>query len=318
MRINIALISMLSFASACAAVPLQPAPQKLQPWTTTLRDRQPEGAFAAVYRVGSKHLVFIGAEHENQNDSPTFRMIRDGYASFKFDTVIAEGFPTSLGVNPVRIFDYVSKTKIGADGFVDGGETVPTVSGARQQSARLFGGEADDLEIKMLVATEGITDRDLLGFYVLRNLPQWIAERELTNAADPRLQSLVEKALVRQRERLQIPPSTLPDYVAWLIWYSMTNGKPLATSFDTEEVGPLADGRFGTNRIAYAVSRARDAYLHHLIIDHINVGENVLVVFGGSHLMIHRPALDAVFGRPCYDGRDLQLAKKACHSNNRR
>jgi hypothetical protein len=309
---SVVLIASSSLLSACVSLPVKPAPQKLEPWTTTLRDQQPEGAFAAVYRIGSRHLVFIGAEHENQNDSPTFRMIRDGYASFKFDTVIAEGFPTSWGANPARILDDIAKATIGADGFVEGGETVPTVLGAQQQAARLYGGEADDPDVKRLVAAYGITDRELLGFYVLRNLPQWISERALNDAADRRLRSFVEKALARQRARLQIPVTTLPDYVTWVAWYEMTNGKPLDASFNTEEVGPLSDGRFGTNKIAYAVSKARDAYLHRLIIDHLKAKENVLVVFGGSHLMIHRPALDAALGRPCYTGTGLKRAVIAC------
>jgi hypothetical protein len=312
MRKSALPIVAFSIFSACASLPLKSAPQKLQPWTTALRDQQPEGAFAAVYRIGSRHLVFIGAQHENQNDSPTFRMIRDGYTSFKFDTVIAEGFPTSWGPNPARILDDVAKTTIGTDGFVEGGETVPTVLGAQQQAARLSGGEADDPDVKRLVAGYGIADRDLLGFYVLRNLPQWISERALNDAADPRLRLFVEKALARQRDRLQIPVTTLPDYAAWVAWYEMTNGKPLAASFNTEEVGPLSDGRFGTNKIAYAVSKARDAYLHRLIIDRLNAKENVLVVFGGSHLMIHRPALDATLGRSCYMGTDLKKAAQSC------
>lgn len=293
-------------------MPLNPAPQKLQAWTTTLRDQQPEGAFAAVYRVGSHHLAFIGAQHENQNDSPTFRMIRDGYAAFKFDTVIAEGFPTSWGSNPARVLDEVAKTKIGADGFVEGGETVPTVLGAQKQAARLIGGEPDDAEVKKLVTMDGVSERDLLGFYVLRNLPQWIGEREIRDAADPRLPSLVDPALARQRHRLELPATTLRNFAKWLAWYESTNGKPLSVSFDTEEIGPLADGRFGTNRIAYAVSKARDAYLHRMIIDHLSAKETVLVVFGGSHLMIHRPALDAVLGKPCYAGNEMARAATSC------
>jgi hypothetical protein len=306
------LLGVFAMLTGCAALPLQPAPQKLQPWTMALRDSQPEDAFAAVYRIGSRRLVFIGAQHENQNDSLTFQMIRDGYASFKFDTVIAEGFPMSWGVNPARIFDYVSKNTTAADGFVEGGETVPTVLGAREQAARLIGGEPDDPEVKRLVAIDGITDRDLLGFYVLRNLPQWISERELNHAADPRLQHLVEKALARRREKLQVPATTLPDYATWRTWYEKTNGRPLTVDFNTEEVGPLSDGRFGTNKIAYAVSKARDAYLHRLIVDHLNANESVLVVFGGSHLLIHRPALDTVLGRPCYTGTDLKRAAASC------
>lgn len=296
----------------CANAPLLPAPQKLEPWTTSLRERQPEDAFAAVYKRGRQRLVFVAAQHSNRDDSLTFRLIREAYAAFHFQAVIVEGFATSRGANPRSIFDYAAKSEPKGDGFVEGGETVPTVIGAQQERAKLWGGEPDDLDVKALAVGEGISGTDLLGLYVLRNIPKWIGERKIAHAGDPRLKPLVEAVLATDRAALQLPPNVLADYSAWESWYQRLNGKPLGPSFVTEETGPLADGKFGTNRVAFVVSRARDAYLHKLIIGHLNASESVLVVFGGSHLMIHRPALDAVIGKPCYVGTQLTLAALIC------
>ena len=159
---------------------------------------------------------------------------------------------------------------------------------------------------------EGISGTDLLGLYVLRNIPQWIGERKIAHAGDPRVKPLVEEVLAKHRTALQLPPDVLANYAEWANWYQHLNGKALGPDFVTEETGPLKDGRFGTNRIAFAISRARDAYLHELIISHLNLGESVLVVFGGSHLMIHRPALDAAIGQPCYVGTQLSRAALDC------
>jgi len=300
------------FLCGCATASLHPAPEKLEPWTTHLRDRQPEDAFAAVYKIGPRRLVFIAAQHANRDDSLTFRLIRDAYATFQFETVIAEGFATSRGVNPPSLFKYAAESGPNADGFVEGGETVPTVLGARQENASLWGGEADELEVKAQVVAAGISSTDLLGFYVLRHIPQWIGERKIRDAADARLKPLVEAALAKNRSALQLPADLLPGYAEWAAWYEDLNRKPLAADFATEEVGPLADGKFGTNRIAFAVSQARDTYLHKLIIGHLNAGESTLVVFGASHLMIQRPALDAAIGQPCYVGSELARANSAC------
>jgi hypothetical protein len=305
------LVWLLLLVTGCAAAPLRPAPERLQPWTTALRDRQPEEAFASVYKIGGKRLVFLAAKHDNREDSPTFRLIRDAYAAFAFDTVIVEGYPTSRGPNPARLFEYAAQSG-GSGGFVEGGETVPAVLGARQEGATLWGGEADDSDVKARILASGFAGEDLLGFYVLRNIPQWIQERKIDDAGDPRLQPLVEAALARNREALALPPSALPGFAEWAAWYRRLNGVEIGAGFVTEEVGPLADGRFGTNPIAAAVSRARDAYLHDLVIAHLNAGESVLVVFGASHLMIHRPALDAALGRPCYVGTSLQRAASDC------
>jgi len=298
--------------SGCAATPSRPAPERLRPWTTALRDQQPQTAFAAVYRVGTARLVFLAAQHANRDDSPTFRLIRQAYETFAFDIVIAEGFPTSRGPNPARTLQYARENGATSDGFVPGGETVPTVLGAQAEGAALWGGEPDDLEIKARILDQDFSAEDLLGFYVLRNIPQWIGERQIDHAGDPRLEALATAALARNRAVLQLPATVLPGFAEWAAWYQALNRTPVGAGFVTEEVGPLTDGRFGTNRIASAVSRARGAHLHELIITHLNAGESVLVVFGGSHLMIHRPALDAVLGRPCYLGPALESASSSC------
>ncbi len=302
----------LLLLAGCATRPWVPEPGKLQPWTTILRDQQPDEAFAAVYKAGSRHLIFLGAKHANKVGSRTFRMIEAAYAAFRIDTVIAEGFPTSRGPNPPSTIAWAAGNVPTADGFVEGGETVPTVMGAQRELATLFGGEADDLEIKARVAAEGISGEDLLGFYVLRNIPQWIGERQITDAGDPRLPGLVAAALAKNRHSLQLAPGILPDFAAWATWYRRLNQQPIGSAFVTEEVGPLADGKFSTNRIGHAISRARGAHLHNLVISHLNARQTVLVVFGASHLMIHRPALDAVLGEPCYTGSDLMAAAAAC------
>ena len=303
---------LLVLLAGCATRSWVAQPDKLQPWTTVMRDRQPEEAFAAVYKAGSNHLVFLGAKHANKVDSPTFRMIEAAYAAFRIDTVIAEGFPTSRGPNPPTTIAWAERNLPTADGFVEGGETVPTVMGAQREPATLLGGEADDLDIKARVIADGISAEDLLGFYVLRNIPQWIGERQITDAGHPRLLGLVSEALMKDRTSLQLAPDILPDFAAWAAWYRRLNQQPIGKAFVTEEVGPLADGRFATNRIGHAISRARAAHLHKLIVAHLNARRTVLVVFGASHLMIHRPALDAVLGDPCYTGPDLTAAAAAC------
>lgn len=109
---------------------------------------------------------------------------------------------------------------------------------------------------------------------------------------------------------LGLEDAILPNFDRWARWYQGLNAKPINSSFTTEEAGPLNDGTFATNRIAAAVSRARDTYLHELIIK----GKSVMAVFGGSHLMIQRPAFDVALGAPCYAGSNLQDTPSRCRS----
>jgi hypothetical protein len=87
---------------------------------------------------------------------------------------------------------------------------------------------------------------------------------------------------------------------------------PFGATFVLEETGPLADADHGSNRIAAAISGVRDAFLLETIADRLNADDTVLVVFGGSHLMILRPALDAMLGQPCCVGSELSSTAGRC------
>jgi hypothetical protein len=289
---------------------VRPDVEKLAPWTTALRAQQPADAFAAVYERGRNKLVFLGAAHTEEVESLTFRMIHDAYASFDIDAAIVEGAARSRGPNEGKLLQWVA-SRSQLEGRQPGGELVPTVRGALAEGAVVWGGEPDDAQIRDALLARGVTGADLLGFYTLRSVPQWLRERKVASADDARVPALIDAELARNRERLGLPATVLPSAGAWMEWYERSNGKPFGSGFDLEEVGPLADGRYGSNRVAVAVSRSRAAFLLQAVADHLNEAESVLVVFGASHLMILRPALDAMLGAPCYVGDDLTAATKS-------
>jgi hypothetical protein len=303
----------LALALACSSCKsrVQPAPEKIAGWTAKLRDAQPEDAFAAIYSRSRKKLLFIGAKHANDTGSLTFRMIADAYASFRVNTLIVEGSLYSRGANPQRLLDWV-RHQTERNGFVEGGETVPAVQGARKQGANVWGGEPDDSVIRDRAIAEGFSVRDLLGFYTLRSVPQWIRERKIIGPDDPGVKKLIDQELQKNRLRLGLSEPVLPDYAAWAKWYACTNQKPFGSAFDPEETGPLADGPYASNKLAAAISRSRDAFLLEIIAQHLNAGETVMVVSGESHLMLLRPALDHMLGPPCYVGNALRSAPFAC------
>lgn len=113
-------------------------------------------------------------------------------------------------------------------------------------------------------------------------------------------------------KRLLLDASILPSFADWAHWYATTNHRPIGVDFDTEETGPRVDGRFPSNKIAAVIAGARDAHLHRLIVAHLEANESVIVVYGGSHLMMQRPALDAVLGPPCYFGDDIVKSRTKC------
>ena len=298
--------------SACASTATEPAPQALAVFSSELRDQQPEDAFVSVHKVGGGYLVWLGAKHSTRSDSYTFGLIEDAYAAFEFDIVIVEGCPTSWGPTPQRLVEFAKEAAASQeDGFQSGGEIVPTILGALKQEATIFCGEPEDADVKLRVRAAGFSDADILGFYTLRSIPQWIRERRVDDAADLRIDALLAEELEKNRSRLALDADVLPSSKDWRVWYSETNAKPLGADFTTEEAGPLSDGRFRSNAIGAAISKARAAFLHELVISKLQNGDSVLVVFGASHLMIHQPALDVSLGEGCRvltDGRNRRIA----------
>jgi hypothetical protein len=308
------ITSLLLFGASQSSV--TPASDKVQAWTTQLRNTQPNDAFAAVYARGTQQLIFVAAKHTTRVDSLTFRLIDEAYASFHINTAIVEGPPYSRGANADRLMKWVDAQRE-IDGSIEAGETFPAVRGARAQGAAVFGGEPDDAYLREQVIAKGFSEQDILGFYTLRSIPQWVGEEKIHGADDDRVRPLVKSELEHNWERLSLPSTVLPDYAAWAQWYAQTNHKAFGAAFDPEEGAPLADGRYGSNKIAEAISHVRDEFLLNIIAQHWNKDESIIVVFGASHLMILRPALDSMLGDPCYLGGDLKSAPARCSPKSR-
>jgi hypothetical protein len=162
MHYSLVILTLALSLTGCQSL-LEPAPEKIAPWTTQLRATQPDDAFAAVYRWRQQRLVFVGAKHATRTDSLTFRLIEQAYVSFHLNTVIVEGPPYSHGANAERLLSWVEKQRE-IDGFLESGEIVPTVRGARSEGAVVWGGEPDDIEIRSRVLARGFSLQDLGGF----------------------------------------------------------------------------------------------------------------------------------------------------------
>lgn len=309
--------SMLAFAVGLPAIGKAPAhsitsrPDRLAAWTLALRDSQPDQPYAIVYRHLGARLIFVAAQHENAIASPTFRLIDRAFRLWPVRSVIVEGSSSSLGANPPELMAILARAHPDPAQDPDG-ETGAAVRGAVKAGARIYGGEADDLAVRDVARSTGIGDVDLLGYYVLRVIPQWSRDRSISGFGDQKLEQLVNRQLRRSQADLSLPAQIMPDFRSFAAWYEHTNRKPLAAGVGQEESGPLVDGPWPTNRIGAAVSRARDAHLVKQIAERLNQDGSVLVVFGGSHAVIDKPALDAMLGSPCYLGSDMAAAARSC------
>ena len=290
---------------------IAPQPSRLAPRTTVLRDNQPAYPFVLAYAANGRRLVFVAAEHGNAADSPTFALIAQTFAQWPAHAVILEGVPSDWPANAPQVMA-IAAQPIGDYGFDPNGETGVAVRGAVAVGAQIFGGEPADADVRLAAAAVGVSDEDLLGFYVLRVLPQLLRERQFVALDEPRAKALIEQELAQSRRALGLPLAVLPDAAAFADWYQRTNGKPINAGFADDELGPLVDGRWGSNRIAAAIAQARDSHLLSVIADKLNSHDAVIVVYGASHAMIARPALDAMLGEACFVGADVRRMSETC------
>ncbi len=303
----------LALLAGCSTTPstVQLKPERLASWTKQLRDSQSEDPFLYVYRKGNARLIFVGAQHENDPASKTFALIRDAFTVWNIDTVIVEGFASEAGPDASALLALATET-LDSDGKQPNGEVVPAVRSAVQMGSKVLGGEASDLDVMRFAKSNGIKPVDVLGFYALRVIPQWLRDGSLASTRDPNLAALVEKQLSRSARDLGLADQTLSGFASWAQWYRSTNGKAIEGGIDIEEAGPLSDGPWPTNRIAAAIAKARDAHVLALVEEQISTGKSTIVVFGGSHALILRPALNEGLGEPCYVGSDISVAKQLC------
>ena len=185
----------------------------LADWTQALADSQREGPELLLFERGDRKLAFIGVQHDTDPASRKHRLIDSMFLIFKPRVVVLEGAPTSWGYNPTRLIE-VGGQRPNAQGLLPEGETVPTVRGALASGSIIVGGEPSDADVRRSAAARGVSDEDLLGFYVLRVVPQWLSQREFDDLSSTRATALIDKQLARSRAELKLSPD-LPDAAAW-------------------------------------------------------------------------------------------------------
>ena len=113
-----------------------------------------------------------------------------------------KGSPRSRGPNSERLIQWVA-AQPQREGRQEGGETVPGVRGALAEGATVWGSNADDSQIRDSLTSQGMSTEDVLGFYTLRTVPQWLPRAEdckRRRCADTH--TLIDAELAHNRERL--------------------------------------------------------------------------------------------------------------------
>lgn len=279
----------------CHAKPIQIDLSELRPYSEELNKQEPfAGAapYVSTFTKSGLKLAFVAAEHVEGNKNPTCQTIRDEFKKGGFRFLLVEGMPFTKINDEKQV--QVTKECI-ANAYKGCGEDVCAVQEALGKNISFNYAEPSDLAIKSHLVQKDYTDRDLLFFYGLRQIPQIIrhgatdektVKRRLTqyldNVAKNRL--IVEPAMnIEEFENI------FNDKLGRVLEYMKVNSELVSPRIDSNPEW--------SNKISYEVGQVREEFIVKMIEQRVNEYKKVIIVYGQGHLVKERIALQKAFGK---------------------
>jgi hypothetical protein len=281
-------------ALGCSRGPRVPPEELVIPYSYELEETQPaRPPFLAHFEKDRRSLWYVASVHGC--DAETFRLVDAVLSEHRVRSVIIEGYPALKGTNPPDFTRHFQEWA--AKGFCEGGgEPAYTAAHAMDHGAPFVGGEPDEPAVVRAVLERGFSADDLLGYYVVRQLPQFRREGRLEGEGfEPSFRHFV--SAMGEKAGLGDVTRFTPD--RFREWYAAKQGKAfdLAT-FEDREADPVTTGPYTTQKMGAIVGVERDRFIVQSIARHLAADLDVLVVYGGSHYPTQLPALESLVGRP--------------------
>ncbi|MEL7190020.1 MAG: hypothetical protein AAGK17_10750 [Pseudomonadota bacterium] len=271
-------------------------PEKLLSWKDWSEVEPPEIVpFKTVYEGCGKTVIFVAVEHSNDPASKTYALIEQALVSGQPDIVILEGFPSDFGTSPSDMVAYADSVAGTAGDF----EPMYAVRIADKGNISFIGGEPSDQTILEMIAPLEISPADLFGFYVLRQIDQWLLSGEIESHKDPMIAKLISSFKDEFLASTGASPETIravSDFDGFKVWYATQNGLGYNEGYSAQDSWPTSpDTNRKTNQLSDLVSDIRDLHLQKTMADALNKHDTVVVIYGFSHHVIHKPALESAF-----------------------
>ncbi len=197
----------------------------------------------------------------------------------------------SIGPSPAWFVDDAKKGLKGD--FIAGGESAWGAILADQKQILFFAGEADHRDIYAGLKASGFSDLDVLGFYVARQIPQWVRERENREGL---LERKTPAFLASNCQVFAVKPC--PTLAEVQVWYREKNGQELSSEVPTYAMAPIHDGQMYTQKISSVVGDIRDRFTLGVIERLLQQFRRVGVIYGAGHFVTLRKSFDSELGPP--------------------
>jgi hypothetical protein len=263
----------------------------IRPWNKELGNEYPgEKPVIAFYEKGPYELYYLAANHTSTVGSDTFVLVQKLFDENKFKAVLLEPFPNSSGESPKWFVDDSKSGK--SDKMIEGGESALAAILADEKKIPFFGGEPDHLEIYKFLKSKGRSDEDILSFYVVRQIPQWVRQ---TDKKDDLIRKKVPGFLAHYCHLFSIRYNCtkLNDVMAW--YKRNKNDEELTIDISSEELAPYSDGELLTQKISSEIGQIRDKFTLNVIEKLLEKYKKVAVIYGSGHFVTLRKSFEEQF-----------------------
>ncbi|NJL25088.1 MAG: hypothetical protein HC902_07880 [Calothrix sp. SM1_5_4] len=171
------LLAILALAPVIAFARPKINPDLVVSWEQ-IRELPPfEAPYWAEFQRDDVQLRYIAAHHDNDLNSTTMVTIRDVMETFGPDILLFEGLQWDKGLNPKSYAKYALSSRHGD--FIGGGEPAYAVSLMISEGVPFRGGEPSETDILSEIQKRGYSTHDLVGFYAVRQYPEFIRNKQI-------------------------------------------------------------------------------------------------------------------------------------------
>lgn len=221
---------------------------------------------------GTQNLYYINAEHTPDPNSPTFKTIEKAFEKPNFKAVVIESIDGA-------------KNTIGESGLAS--------RLALEKGIPVIGAEPDENNVWNTFKENGYSEKDMMGYYLLRVMPDKMKGGNLVEDSNKYLQSHPSLEVIRANTP---PEKQLKNFDEFKVWYDEHSDGKDFRQIKSIDVAPFADGHY-FQKISSVLAKPRESEVDNKIAETINKYGDVLVVYGGSHLTESAPVFAKMFGR---------------------
>jgi hypothetical protein len=291
--IQLMLSAALICLSACATPPKLDA-AKIRPFSEVIAGEYPgHNAAIAHYKKDRFELYYLAARHTSTMGEDTMNLVEQLFSQFQFNVVLIESIPYSSGESPKWFLEEAKKGR--TNQRISGGESALAAILADEKKIPFFAGEPDHQDIYRGLKAKGYTDEDVIGFYTVRQIPQWVREGK-------------NKSGLLKRE---IPPFAAhyckifsllkcPQYSGIIKWYKTKLGHELTSNVSNEETAPFKDGKLLTQKMSAEVGVIRDHFTLNVIEQLLARYKRVAVIYGAGHFLTLENSFSSALGPPSF------------------